>query len=70
MSILTKILSRLSKPEPPAGPPNFAHLSEIPDPTLIPLLDRPGIDESALTQDQCDWRREGMVIKLNGRNLR
>lgn len=29
----------------------------------MPLLDRPGIDESTLTPDQAAWRRDGVVIK-------
>jgi hypothetical protein len=48
---------------PHDGTPSFGELSEEPDPKTTPFLDRPAIDESALTQDQRDWCREGVVIK-------
>lgn len=45
-----------------SDPPSFADLSETPDPALLPLLDRPGIDETGLDEAQRHWRREGYVI--------
>lgn len=48
---------------PHAGPATFADLSEQPDPSLIPYLDRPNIDESGLSNDQRAWRRDGAVVK-------
>lgn len=40
----------------------FADLSEELDPHLLPSLDRPDIDESTLTPEQRDWRRDGVVV--------
>jgi hypothetical protein len=40
----------------------FRDLSETPRPALLPLLDRPGLDEARLTPVQRDWRRDGVVI--------
>jgi hypothetical protein len=48
---------------PHSGTPTFADLSEMPDPSKIPPIDRPGVDESLLTKDQLSWRRDGVVIK-------
>jgi len=50
---------------PHDGVPSFADLSETPDPTLIPVLDRPDVDVSALTEDQREWRANGVLIKRN-----
>jgi hypothetical protein len=41
---------------------SFADLSEMPDPALLPPLDRPDLDDAALTPEQCAWRRDGVVI--------
>ena len=41
----------------------FADLVEFPDPGLLPPLDRDGVDEARLTNEQRAWRREGVVIK-------
>ncbi len=45
------------------GPITLADISERPDPSVLPWIDRPGIDESILTADQAAWRRDGVVIK-------
>lgn len=55
-------------PQPPLPsaaqrPIRFADLSELPDPAILPWIDRPGIDESGLSADQISWRRDGVVIK-------
>ena len=39
----------------------FAALSECIDPSLLPRLDQPGLDESALSPEQRSWRRDGVV---------
>ena len=70
MSLLTTLRQRLAlTPTPPApwtpphaGAPSFAELSETPDPALLPPLDRPDIDVTALTADQRAWRDNGVVI--------
>ncbi len=54
-------------PPPPrrARPPEtitFADLAEMPDPAVIPPLDRPGVDEATLNEAQRSWRRDGVVI--------
>ena len=41
----------------------FADLSEFPDPSVLPWLDRPGVKESRLKPDQLAWRQDGVVIK-------
>jgi hypothetical protein len=48
-----------------ASPQNiqFDHLSEIPDHRLLPPLDAPGVDIAALTAEQAEWVRNGVVIK-------
>lgn len=45
-----------------AGPIGFADLSEMPDPSVIPPLDRPDVDEASLTPERLAWRRDGVVI--------
>lgn len=67
MSFVDRILNRLglgstASPAAPSGPITFADLSEVPDPALLPPLDRPGVDESNLTPEQLAWRRDGVVI--------
>jgi hypothetical protein len=67
MGIATRVLRRLgfvgsSSAPPVAGPITFADLSEIPDPSALPPLDRPGVDEAALSPEQLQWRREGVAI--------
>lgn len=42
--------------------PTFAELSEEPTTKLLPPLDQPIVDESALTPAQLAWRRDGIVI--------
>ncbi len=49
----------------PPGPISFADLSELPDPALIPPLDRPDLDTSGLTEAQATWRRDG-ALALRG----
>ncbi|MET4806363.1 phytanoyl-CoA dioxygenase family protein [Limibacillus sp. MBR-115] len=51
----------------PWNPPDsdFADLSEIPDDDVVPPLDRTECDESALTEDQLLWRRQGYLILDN-----
>jgi len=70
MAIIDRVLRRMRRAPgadawapPHAGTPTFADLSELPDPSQIPLIDRPGVDESLLTEDQLAWRRDGVVIK-------
>jgi hypothetical protein len=41
---------------------SFADLSEAPDPSLLPPLDRPDVDETGLTPEQRAWRRDGLLI--------
>ncbi len=41
---------------------DFAMLSEMPDPALLPWLDQPALDESKLTPYQLEWRRTGINI--------
>lgn len=41
---------------------SFAELSEMPDPSLLPPLDRPDADNATLTPEQRAWRRDGLVI--------
>jgi hypothetical protein len=58
--------------EPAAKPPphhaeqpaeiSFANLAEDLDPTLLPRLDRPDIDEAALTPEQRSWRQDGVLV--------
>lgn len=68
MNVFTRVIDRLglgAAPAAPAGPITFDMLSETPDPRLIPKLDRPKCDESALTPEQLSWRRDG-VVALRG----
>ena len=44
---------------------SFSDLCEELDPMLLPRLDRPGVDEAALTPEQLEWRRDG-VVTLRG----
>jgi hypothetical protein len=48
-------------PRAPASPIAFADLSEMPDPAVLPPLDRPGLNESLLTPEQAEWRRDGVA---------
>jgi hypothetical protein len=71
MSLATRVLRRL-RPVPapapvvravrPPGPITFADISELPNPALIPKIDRPGMDERKLSPEQRDWRRDGVTI--------
>lgn len=45
--------------------PTFDDLSEQPDEALLPPLDRPGLDEAALSPVQREWRRDGVVVLKN-----
>lgn len=62
MSFVRRLLSRAIGY---TSEPTFADLSENPDPALVPPLDRPDIDKSALTPDQQSWCRDGVVILRN-----
>jgi hypothetical protein len=42
--------------------PSFADLSDWPEQSLLPPLDRDGVDESTLTPLQRTWRRDGVVV--------
>ncbi len=42
--------------------PSFADMSEQPNPSLLPLVDRPCIDESKLTANQRAWRNDGVLL--------
>jgi hypothetical protein len=50
---------------PDDAPIRFDELSEQLDPSLLPPLDRPDVDESTLTPEQLSWRRDG-VVELKG----
>ena len=52
-------------PRPDGQPITFDDLSEQLDPSLLPPLDRPDIDETTLTPEQLSWRRDG-VVELRG----
>ncbi len=52
-------------PRPNGEPITFDELSEQLDPSLLPPLDRPDLDESTLTPEQLSWRRDG-VVELRG----
>lgn len=41
---------------------SFDQLSERLDPSTVPYLDQPDIDESRLTAEQLSWRRNGVVL--------
>jgi hypothetical protein len=48
-----------------AGQPaeiSFADLADDLDPAMLPRLDRPDIDEAALTPEQRNWRRDGVLV--------
>ncbi|GBR45048.1 phytanoyl-CoA dioxygenase [Neokomagataea tanensis NBRC 106556] len=63
---LTSNLSPNTTWSPPhEGTPSFADLSEAPNPSLIPPLDRPDINETELTKNQKEWRENGVLIKRN-----
>ena len=67
MGFTERVLRRLGRasaasPAPPDGRITFAQLSEMPAPADLPPLDRPGVDESALSPEQRQWRREGVAI--------
>jgi hypothetical protein len=49
-------------PMPRTTPVSFADISESPDPSLLPPIDRPDCDESLLSPEQLQWRRDGVVI--------
>ena len=40
----------------------FRDLTEVPRPSLLPWLDRPGLHDRRLTPHQRAWRRDGVVI--------
>ena len=73
MAIIDRMLRRVRRANrardaaawapPHPGAPSFADLSEMPDTSRIPPIDRPDIDESLLSPDQLAWRRDGVVIK-------
>ena len=48
-------------PRPDGHPITFDELSEQLDPSLLPPLDRPHVDESGLTPEQLSWHRDGVV---------
>lgn len=47
---------------PARGAVGFADLTEMPEPALLPWLDRPGLDEATLSAHQLQWRRTGVDI--------
>jgi len=63
MGIIERVLKRIKQVPAARLAPSFADLSEQPEPSKLPPLDRPGIDESRLDADQLAWRRDGVVIK-------
>jgi hypothetical protein len=60
VSFVRRLLNRVIGDTP--KPVAFAALSESPDAALLPPLDRPGVDDAALTPQQRSWRRDGVVI--------
>jgi hypothetical protein len=52
-------------PKPDGQPISFADLSEYMAPSLLPPLDRPDVDTTALTPEQLSWRQDG-VVELKG----
>ena len=62
-TLLTNTIWRLLQPDRPVPRIGFADLAEMPDPALLPRLDRPGLDVGALSPDQAAWARDGVVIK-------
>ncbi len=69
MKLATHVLGRLGigrpvrRPQPvtQSWPPTFDDLGDMPDPALIPAIDRPNVDESSLSPAQREWRRDGVV---------
>ncbi len=64
-------LNGLSPPAPPKPAPfrlarngfiPFEDLAEMPDPALIPPIDRPGVAVESLSDRQREWLRDGVVI--------
>ncbi|MEA1674505.1 phytanoyl-CoA dioxygenase family protein [Nitrospirillum sp. BR 11163] len=49
-------------PPDASGGIRFSMLSDHPDPEGLPPLDQPAVDEGALTPEQRQWRREGVVL--------
>lgn len=62
MSVFKKLASRFSFAKPPQPEILFSDFSEMPPDDGVPYLDRENIDESALTPDQREWRRDGALI--------
>ena len=62
-TLLSDTVWRLLEPERPVARIGFADLAEVPDPALLPRLDRPGVDPARLSADQRAWLRDGVVIK-------
>jgi len=65
MSAMQRLLSLLTGSSgltESARPITFAALSETPDPKLLPRLDQSTLDEAALSPEQREWRRDGVVI--------
>ena len=62
-TLLTNTIWRLLQPDRPVPRIGFADLAEMPDPALLPRLDRPDLDVGALSPDQAAWARDGVVIK-------
>ncbi len=60
MTFIRRLLSRVTAHSP--KPVTFADLSEMPDPAMLPALDRPGVDEAGLSAEQRAWRRDGVVV--------
>lgn len=64
-SILEPVRRLVARRRTAGGPIGFDDLSERLPPSLLPPLDRPGVDEAALTPAQASWRRDG-VVELPG----
>ncbi len=62
-TLLANTIWRLLEPDRPVARIGFADLAEVPDPALLPRLDRPDLDAGALSPDQAAWVRDGVVIK-------
>ncbi len=59
---IRRLLARFGGGGPRRPKISFARLSESPDQALLPPLDRTVLDETALTPEQREWRRDGLLI--------
>jgi Phytanoyl-CoA dioxygenase (PhyH) len=63
LSAASHILRRQHVASPaPARPITFEDLTDVPNPDLGALLDRPDLETAGLSPEQLAWRRDGLVI--------